>query len=74
MYLKMDSLHSAQGAYKALHGGWYRGEETNGCDFLHIEVHYECNLGMGHYAVSVVLEWDIVQCDDSHQEDPCNSP
>ena len=28
MYLKMDSLQSAQGAYKALHGGWYRGEQT----------------------------------------------
>ena len=26
VYLKMDSLKSAMGAYKALHGGWYKGE------------------------------------------------
>ena len=26
VYLKMDTLKSALGAYKALHGGWYKGE------------------------------------------------
>ena len=25
VYLKMDSLKSAMGAYNALHGGWYKG-------------------------------------------------
>ena len=26
MYLKMDSMETAMKAYKALHGGWYKGE------------------------------------------------
>lgn len=26
MYLKMDDVESAVKAYKALHGGWYKGE------------------------------------------------
>lgn len=26
VYLKMDSLNSAMGAYNALHGGWYKGK------------------------------------------------
>ena len=25
MYLKMDSVKAATGAYKSMHGGWYKG-------------------------------------------------
>ena len=43
VYLKMDSLKSAMGAYKALHGGWYKGESdaTVGWGCHHLDTMWE---------------------------------
>ena len=31
MYLRMNSIKAAMGAYKALHGGWYKGQFEREC-------------------------------------------
>ena len=62
VYLKMESLESAIGAYQALHGGWYKGKVRKWSHDLHVSLnlsHPSCQSHDLH--VSMILPATPIQ-------------